>query len=95
MNYDTFLKLLQSIITMVDENDPSSVKRGKTILENLRDLVWSSGKANGQVRRMIVGAIDNYENLIQLKDDFAGAPGEIMRNKAKREKLAMAIYPHC
>lgn len=95
MNYDTFLKFLQSIITMVDENDPESVKNGKTILENLRVLIWSSGKANGQVMRMIGGAVENYENLIRFKDDFAGAPGDIMRNRAKRDRLAMAIYPRC
>lgn len=41
MNQDIFLKLLQSIITMVDERDPVSIASGKAILVNLKGLIWS------------------------------------------------------
>ena len=49
MNRDTFLKFLQSLITMTDANDPASIASAKAIIINLNGMIRSSGMANGQV----------------------------------------------
>lgn len=95
MNEDTFLKLLQSLITMTDAKDATSIACSKSILVNLDALLRSSGMANGIVMRMVMNAERIFEDLIIHKNDFAGKPGEIKSNKAKRDRLAMMLYPHC
>lgn len=95
MNRDTFLKFLQSLITMTDAEDPTSIASAKAILVNLSGLIRSSGMANGQVMRMVMNAESIFENLIVYKEDFAGKPGEVSKNKAKRDRLEMMLFPHC
>ena len=95
MNRDTFLKLLQSLITMADADDPASIACAKAILKNLNELMRSSGMATGPVHRMAVRAEMLFEDLLQYKEDFAGKPGDVIRNKQKRERLEMTIFPHC
>lgn len=95
MNRDTFLKFLQSLITMTDAKDPTSIASAKAILVNLDGLIRSSGMANGQVMRMVVNAERIFENLILHKDEFAGKPGEVSNNKVKRDRLEMTLFPHC
>lgn len=95
MSYDTFLKVLQSIITMTDANSPESIKKSKEIVEGLYQLIASSGMADILVTNMAADAVRLFNEIIMFKDDFAGVPGQIRRNKAKRDRLAMMIYPHC
>ena len=95
MNEDTFLKLLQSLITMTDANDATSIACSKSILVNLNALLRSSGMANAIVMRMVMSAERIFEDLIAHKNDFAGKPGERSKNKAKRDRLAMTLFPHC
>lgn len=95
MNYDTFLKLLQSIITMTDAKDPASIACAKAVLVNLNGLIRSSGMADGAVMRIVYGAERNFDHLVLHKEEFAGKPGEIRQNKAKRDRLRMTLSPHC
>ena len=95
MNYDTFLKFLQSVITMTDINDPESVANSSMLLSNLYRLILSSGMADGGVRQMAAVAAHHSEELLMQREEFAGAPGHFRTNKAKRDRLAMALYPHC
>ena len=95
MNKDTFLKLLQSLITMTDPKDPASVASSKAILVNLEGLLKSSGMADGLVMRLVVTAERNFDDLVKHKKDFAGKPGDISANKAKRDRLEMTLFPHC
>ena len=95
MNRDTFLKFLQSLITMTDANDPASIASAKAIIIKLNGLIRSSGMANGQVMMMADNAEHIFENLIAYKEDFAGKPGDVRKNKAKRDRLEMTLFPHC
>ena len=95
MNRDTFLKFLQSLITMTDANDPASIASAKAILVNLCGLIRSSGMANGQVMSMVTNAEQIFENLVLHKEDYAGKPGDVNKNKAKRNRLEMTLFPHC
>ena len=95
MSYDTFLKVLQSIITMTDTNSPEAVKKSENIIKEIYMLILSSGMADILVTNMAADAVRLFNEIIMFKDDFAGVPGQIRRNKAKRDRLAMMIYPHC
>ncbi len=95
MNSDTFLKLLQSLITVIDLDDPASFACGKAIIVNLSGLLRSSGKADHYVIRMVIVAERSFRYLVSHKAEFAGRPGEIKENSAKRHRLEMYLTPHC
>ena len=95
MNYDTFLKVLQSVITMTDAESPESVEEGKKVIRGIYQLILSSGMADIQTKHMAEAAARHFEGLIMCKDEFAGVPGQAHRNRIKRNRLAMTLYPHC
>ena len=80
---------------MTDANDPASIANAKAIIINLNGLIRSSGMASGQVMRMVDNAEHISENLISHKEDYAGKPGDISKNKVKRDRLEMTLFPHC
>lgn len=95
MSKGSFLRFLQSILTMVDPKDESSVALGFTTLISLVSMAKSSHKVDAFTLRMMRIAIANYEFLVENKNDFAGVPGDYHNNVAKRKRLENAISPGC
>lgn len=95
MSKDLFLRLLQTLITITDAGDQRLVELGKSILNNLFELVRESGKCDAYLLRLIHSAYCNFQGLVDNKDSFAGYPGNFITNDNKRKRLEMSLYPHC
>ena len=95
MSKGSFLRFLQSIITMVDPKDESSVALGYTTLVSLISMANSSHKVDAFTLHLMRMAVLNYEGLIMHQEDFAGIPGDYHNNVAKRHRLEHAIRPGC
>lgn len=95
MSEQRFLELLQSLLTMADPKKPETVGYVKSVLENLWKLLNSSGMFDRRTFRMIHNAIDSIDELIDIRNDFAGTPGDIAGNRAKRQRLRDMLAPAC
>lgn len=95
MSFERFIELLQMLITMTDPENEDEVLNAKNILKNLQELAESSGKADSRTIRSMQIAYRQFTAMLHSKKDFAGVPGEISANKAKRQRLAMMIRPGC
>lgn len=95
MSFDRFVELLQQLITMTDPNNFTEVLNAMNILKNLQELARRSGMADElTIRAMDLGYF-NFRAFLRSKDDYAGKPGDTAGNKAKRNRLAMLLNPHC
>ena len=45
--------------------------------------------------RVMIGAEERLQYLIQHADDFKGKPGEYEENRHRRKRLELVCYPHC
>lgn len=95
MSFERFIELLQMLITMTDPENEDELLNAKNILKNLQELAKSSGKADSRTIRSMQIAYHQFTAMLHSKEDFAGVPGEISANKAKRQRLAMMIRPGC
>ncbi len=95
MSKKRFLQLLQALITMVNPSSPASVACAKTILECILGLARESGEADSVTLRLMVGAIDDFNYLIDQKLDFEGKPGDHSGNIVKQLRMGEMIFPSC
>lgn len=95
MSSKRFIQLLQSLLTMVDPNSPTSVACVKTTLESILALVTESGKVDIMTIKLIRMTNAQIDYLIVHKADFAGKPGDIPGNNAKQERLKNMLRPGC
>ena len=95
MSFQRFIELLQMLITMTDPENEDDVLNARNILKNLLELAESSGKADPKTIRSMLIANHEFTAMLHSKEDFAGVPGDISANKAKRQRLAMMVRPGC
>lgn len=95
MSFDRFVELLQQLITMTDPRDQEDVLNARNILKNLLELASRSEMADALTIRTMDRAYMTFTGLLHSKEDFAGKPGDVAGNKAKRNRLAMLIRPGC
>ena len=95
MSFDRFIELLQMLITMTDPDNKEEVLNAQNILKNLIELAKSSKMVDIETFRTMNMARQEFEFLLHRKGDFAGKPGDIAVNRAKRNRLAMTIRPGC
>ena len=95
MSFDRYIELLQMLITMTNPENEDELLYAKNILKNLLDLAESSGKADARTIRTMMCGYHEFVYLLRKKDDFAGVPGDVAMNRAKRQRLAMMIRPGC
>ncbi len=95
MSEQKYLELLQALLTMADPKKPETVGYVRAVLDNLSELVMSSGMCDRRTLRMILNSIDSIDMLIDTRKDFAGTPGDIAGNRAKRQRLRDMLAPAC
>ena len=95
MSLDSFVRLLQELLTMVDPRDELSIECAKTTLRMVFALALKSGKADPFTMRCMDRAILIFEDLVRHRDDFIGKPGSFHTNNAKRQRLKNLLYPSC
>ena len=95
MSFSRFIELLQQLITMTDPEDEDQVRYAVGILQNLHELARRSDKIDRRTLGIIYIAIVEFSDLLRIKEQFAGSPGDVAGNLAKRKRLAMALGPRC
>ena len=95
MSVEQFLRFAQSVLTMVDPDNPKSVEAGRKTVSELRKLASHSGKCDYTVVRMIGMLEEHFKDFCDHREEFAGIPGDSARNRAKRQRLGSALYPGC
>lgn len=86
---------MQQLITMTDPDDEEEVLCAKNILKNLLELTRRSKKATPQTLQAMLIGYAEFSRILQMKEDFAGVPGDIAGNLAKRKRLTTVIRPGC
>lgn len=95
MSLDCFIRLLQSLLTMVDLKNELSVEYAETILRMVYALARQSGKAEPMTMRCMVAGIERFKLIARHREEFTGKPGEFKANHAKRQRLKDVLYPSC
>ena len=95
MRYERYIELMQQLITMTDPDDEEEVLCAKNILKNLLELTRRSKKATPQTLQAMLIGYAEFSRILQMKEDFAGVPGDIAGNLAKRKRLTTVIRPGC
>ena len=95
MSKESFIRLLQSLLTMVDPDDPYSVKCVERTLENIFMLARESKKCDPFTMRLMLQALSSVQRLIVDREDFIGKPGQYATNVAKRHRLEQMLMPGC
>lgn len=96
MSTDLFLRLLQTLITLVqDPKDEESVELAEAVLKYAWKLVERDGRYGRVLYTLMTNAISQFRMLLDNRDSYAGVPGANMSNEMKRRRLQMALYPHC
>ncbi len=96
MSIDLFLRLLQTLITLVqDPNDEESVEMAEAVLKYAWKLVERDGRYGRGLYILMTNAIRQFRMLLDHRDSYAGVPGANLNNQMKRRRLEMALNPHC
>ena len=95
MSLNNFLSYLQQLLTMVDPENPYSVGLVKTSLSAIVALAKGSQMVDAFTMRVMMGAEERLQYLIQHADDFKGKPGEYEENRHRRKHLELVCYTHC
>ncbi len=95
MSFDRFIELLQALVTMTNPNNEEQVLHAENILGSLLELADSSQMADPITLRTMMQAYHEFTFLLRHREDFAGKPGDIAANRAKRQRLAMMIRSSC
>lgn len=78
---------------MTDPNNAAEMLNAKSVLKNLYELAESSGMADAETMRGMSAGLHEFSAILRRKNDFAGIPGQAVRNEAKRSRLALLICP--
>ena len=95
MSIENFLMFLQQVLTMTDPEDNASRALAKISLESVLAMAEKSGMSDPATLRTMRAALNAFGFLLSNKKDFAGKKGAYLENKAKRQRLMMALTPHC
>ena len=95
MSTKRFLETLQALLNMVDGDDPHSVARLYSILDDMFAIARVSGKCNPQTLRVMDMAQNRLTLLIKYRDDFACRPHDASGNLARRQRLEQMLTPGC
>lgn len=95
MSLENYLMFLQQILTMTDPEDRTSKSLAKISLESVLALAEKSGMSDPVTLRAMRTALSSFEFLVYNRKDYAGKKGAFLENKAKRQRLLMALTPHC
>ncbi len=95
MSFERYIEFLQQIITMTDPDDPEEMLAAENVLKNLLDLARRSHKADPLTLRAMRAGCGAFQYLMRNRDNFAGKPGDVSGNRAKRQRLAQAVRPNC
>ena len=93
MSEKRFLELLQELLTMVDPDDPDSIKTARSVISGILELAKESGKVYSPTIRMMISAEEQFLGLVRHKDEFAGWPGDYWGNVAKQHRLMQMLRP--
>lgn len=95
MSLESFIRLYQELLTMVDPSNTLSVVCAENVLRLIYALARHSGKANSITIRCMDSGVRQFSDLVRHRNEFAGKPGEFHANNAKRQRLRDVLYPHC
>ena len=95
MSLENYLMFLQQVITMTDPEDVSARALAKISLESVLAMAKKSGMSDYLTINVMSSAVESIEFLLSNKKDFAGKKGAYLENKTKRQRLFMALKPHC
>ncbi len=95
MSLDSFLRLLQELLTMVNPGDGLSIECAQTTLRMIVALARDSGKVDPYTLRCMDRATLIFKDLVHHRKDFIGSPGNFQANNAKRQRLQNMLYPSC
>lgn len=95
MSLESFIRLYQELLTMIDPDDMLSVEFAKSILHMIFVLARRSGKADSVTLRCMDNGVHSFERIARHRDDFAGKPGDFAGNNAKRQRLTHMLRPGC
>ena len=95
MSLESFIRLYQELLTMIDPDNDYSVQCAVSMLHMLYTLAHNSGKASPITIRAMDSGVRNFENLARHRNDFAGKPGDYKGNNAKRQRLKNMLVPSC
>lgn len=95
MRFERFIELLQALITMTNPNNEEEILNARNILKNLLELARSSQMVDPLTLRTMMQAYQEFTYLLRHREDFAGKPGDVAANQAKRHRLAMVVRPGC
>lgn len=95
MSLDSFIRLYQELLTMVDPNNEMSVEYAVNVLRQIMILARQSHKVDPLTERCMFNGINEFPRIARHRDDFAGKPGDYAVNAAKRQRLRHMLVPHC
>lgn len=95
MSLENYLMFLQQVITMTDPEDLSSRSLAKIAMESVLAMAYKSQMSDPVTIRAMRTALSSFDFLMSNRKDFAGKKGAYLENRAKRQRLEMALVPHC
>ncbi len=95
MSLENYLMFLQQVITMTDPEDLSSRSLAKIAMESVLAMASRSHMSDPLTIRAMRTALNSFDFLMTNRKDFAGKKGAYLENRAKRQRLEMALVPHC
>lgn len=95
MSLENYLMFLQQVITMTDPEDLSSRSLAKIAMESVLAMASRSHMSDPVTIRAMRTALTSFDFLMANRKDFAGKKGAYLENRAKRQRLEMALVPHC
>ena len=95
MSLQSYIRLYQELLTMVDPNNPYSIEHALGILRQILFMAEQSKMANAETIEYMDAGIYQFEYLAKHHDNFAGKPGDFHGNEAKRQRLMHMLIPHC
>lgn len=95
MSLESYIKLYQELLTMVDPENPYSVEQAENILRQILFMARISQKADALTIRCMHAGAHEFSAIVRHRDDFAGKRGDFHGNEAKRQRLMHMLGPHC
>ena len=95
MSLESYIRLYQELLTMVDPDNDMSVEYVINILQQILVLARQSNKIDGFTARCMHTGVHECAAIARHRDEFAGKPGDFHGNQAKRMRLQQMLGPHC
>ena len=80
---------------MVEPDQFASVALGKAALVSMLGLATTSQDTDQLTLRSMYIAERDFEMILAHKDDYAELPGEVQKNRARRQRLAHILMSSC